>query len=236
MTYNITIDARERELKEHFESNDCYTCKNIDIGDILFYINDDLKLIIERKTICDLYSSIKDGRYHEQKKRLFDNFDRGKIIYLLEGNILKNRKRFNIDIVYGSIMNTLLRDNIKIIFSEGLSETIKFISIIEKRLKNNPEFFENNNSNNTNDVDYCSTIKLKKKDNLTPQRTQLLQLAQIPGVSVNIAKVILEKYETLSKLMDFLKQEDLSELINLKNNNRKIGPKISSRLKEYLLS
>ena len=43
-------------------------------------------------------------------------------------------------------------------------------------------------------------------------------------------------YETLSKLMDFLKQEDLSELINLKNNNRKIGPKISNRLKEYLLS
>jgi len=43
--------------------------KNLDIGDIIIY-NGSYKLIIERKTINDLVSSIKDGRYREQKMRL----------------------------------------------------------------------------------------------------------------------------------------------------------------------
>ena len=73
MSCFIEIDYRELKLKKEFESNPIFRFKNLDIGDILCYINDELKLIIERKTITDLYSSIKDGRYHEQKTRLLSN-------------------------------------------------------------------------------------------------------------------------------------------------------------------
>ncbi len=62
------------------------------LGDIIFYYNDEIRYVIERKTICDLYSSIKDGRYKEQKARLFNNYAKNQIIYLLEGSINENKK------------------------------------------------------------------------------------------------------------------------------------------------
>ena len=229
MSIKIEIDCRELKLKEHFENNDNYIFKNLDIGDIIFYYNEEIRYVIERKTICDLYSSIKDGRYKEQKARLFNNYSKNQIIYLLEGSINDNKKIFNIDVIHGSIINMLLRDNIKIIQTNSIEETIKYIKLIEKRL-DTIDFFE------TKPIEYCDTIKLKKKDNLTPERFQILQLAQIPGISINISKVIFNKYGNICKLIDYLKtNEDLTELINLKNSNRKIGPKLATRLKEFLL-
>ena len=47
------------------------------------------ELIIERKSISDLLSSIKDGRYEEQSYRLNgSNIHNHNIIYLIEGGIL----------------------------------------------------------------------------------------------------------------------------------------------------
>ena len=42
----------------------------------------------ERKTTCDLYSSIRDGRYKEQKCRLLNNYDKRKILYIIELHLL----------------------------------------------------------------------------------------------------------------------------------------------------
>ena len=59
----------------------------------------------------------------------------------------------------------------------------------EKRINNKPDFLMKILKK---DVNYCETIKLKKKDNLTPLICQQLQLTQIPGVSVKIAEKITE--------------------------------------------
>ena len=63
--------------------------------------------------------------------------------------------------IHGSIINTLLRDNIKIIYSKSLSDTILIIDILLDRLQTKPEFFDQFTNKS---IDYCETIKLKKKD------------------------------------------------------------------------
>ena len=64
------------------------TVENLDIGDIILYKNEKEKIIIERKTLKDLESSLKDGRYVEQSYRLNGyTLHNHNIIYLIEGDI-----------------------------------------------------------------------------------------------------------------------------------------------------
>ena len=73
----IIVDIREREILEKmplclqnlgFE----YTIISapLEIGDIIVRDDDQVYMIIERKTIADLLASLKDGRYSEQCLRL----------------------------------------------------------------------------------------------------------------------------------------------------------------------
>ena len=59
----LVIDNRERELKTFFSNYSNVKFGNLDIGDIVFRYQGDIVVLIERKTIGDLISSIKDGRY-----------------------------------------------------------------------------------------------------------------------------------------------------------------------------
>ena len=95
----IKIDTRESALLQMIltQTSTIPVFKNIKIksetlpiGDII--INDDTedKLIIERKSIADLLSSIKDGRYEEQSYRLNGLAHHNhNIVYLIEGDINK---------------------------------------------------------------------------------------------------------------------------------------------------
>ena len=93
----IIIDKRENDLynktkthleKYHFDDIVIYN-QVLHLGDVIIKTdNDEIILIIERKTISDLLSSIKDGRYAEQSLRLSNmNCSNHQIIYLVEGVI-----------------------------------------------------------------------------------------------------------------------------------------------------
>ena len=87
----IIIDVREKKIKEYFTGKskfDDIVIQQLDLGDIIFMSGEEVMIIIERKTIQDLRSSIKDGRHREQKIRLLSNFPKHKIYYLIEGDIL----------------------------------------------------------------------------------------------------------------------------------------------------
>lgn len=240
----VIIDCRELKIKDYFDTSGFFESKpicsysNLDIGDFQFFINEQLVMIVERKTISDLISSIKDGRYKEQKCRLLNNYPSSKVFYLLEGYVDSKIKRqcYNIDIVYGSILNTLLRDKIKIIHSKDLQETCRYIELIIKRLEKNPEFFNDNTDNAQ--LSYENSIKINKKQNMTPQLCQLTQLAQIPGLSVNSAKCVIEKYGSIKNLIQQYSNldEDSGKLLlkDIECKSRKLGKVLSARIYEYI--
>ena len=93
---------------------------------------------------------------------------------------------------------------------------------------------------------YVNVLKNKriKKDNITPQNIGEIMLAQIPGVSVNVAIAIMKKFGTLHHLLDVLKQpaeiSPLKDLVILENEDsakkpQKINKTSIANIYKYLL-
>ena len=73
MNSKIIVDYREKKLIDKLKCSqrisNVLEIRNLDIADIILQF-ETYSFYIERKTIPDLISSIKDGRYKEQKMRL----------------------------------------------------------------------------------------------------------------------------------------------------------------------
>jgi crossover junction endonuclease MUS81 len=238
------IDNREIKTKQYFENKPHVTIRNLDVGDFIFKFNDNIVCLIERKTIADLVASIKDGRYKEQKIRLKNcGIESNKIIYLIEGSKLSVWDLSDKTVI-GAIISTMLRDDLKVFRTIDITETLHFLERIYHRLLENPSRLITPQEDKVIHVNYANTIKLKKKENLTPQVCNILQLSQIPNVSQNMASAILDKYgsifnlcSTYSKISDVKEREKMVAEIKYdiaNNKQRRIGLIASSRLYQYL--
>ena len=265
----IIIDNREKDIIQLFKITDfkfksyeniSIEYDNLDIGDFQVKVNDKLALIIERKTLADLAASIKDGRYKEQKARMKAvNIPNHYKMYLIEGEVYaedsldKNTKFIScngiaISTVLSSIVNTYLRDGLSVYKTKNINASAKFLA---KIFEKTPEFGENmlNNlqpSSNNEEVemdDYMSGLKLKKKENMTGIACYVSQLAQITGVSYNIAKAISEKFKSLIDLslaylgLDDDKDRelllaDIKITVGKSGKERRIGKVLSKRIYE----
>ena len=128
----LIIDSRETKLYEEClklkQTIDNYKkisieSKSLDLGDIIIKDDEDNdKLIIERKTINDLISSISDGRYNEQSFRLNGiEHENHNIIYLIEGTLknLTSQKQM----VYSSIFSINYYKGFSVHRSDNVSES-----------------------------------------------------------------------------------------------------------------
>jgi crossover junction endonuclease MUS81 len=225
----IIIDNRENSLIKLLEENNIiFVRKNLEIGDIQFIENDKLIYIIERKTINDLGASIKDGRYKEQKMRLLSNHS-DNIYYIIEGNI-DDCNTLNRKALLGSIINMSFRDNIKVINSNNIKDTYDIILQIQKKY-NDGKF----KKVETTQDNYISSIKTNKKENMSRDLCNIIQLATIPGVSQNISKIIMQKYGSLSNLIEEYKKNDNLLLADISLGKRKIGKILSIKIYDYLI-
>tara|TARA_Y100000591_G_scaffold132535_1_gene113547 strand:- start:285 stop:968 length:684 start_codon:yes stop_codon:yes gene_type:complete len=225
----IIIDNREKDLIKLLERNEIKCIKkNLEIGDIQFIENDNIIYIIERKTINDLGASIKDGRYKEQKMRLLANHN-DNIYYIIEGN-RDECTTLNKRALLGSIINMTFRDNIKVIHSNNINDTYNIIIQIQQ--KYNDGKFKRIESNKES---YMSSIKTNKKENMTKELCNIIQLATIPGVSQNISKIIIEKYGNICNLIEEYKKEGDLLLVDINLGKRKLGKVLSQKIYEYLI-
>lgn len=258
MSSKIIFDYRESSIFYSFKNlfpNIHILTNNLDVGDIIIEkFNSPIKIIIERKTISDLNSSIKDGRYKEQKLRLKTaaNNDSIRICYLLEGLIPYNDKFISKIPILGFYNNTMIRDNIIVFRSISIEESCEIIKHIYDKLEKNEEIFiksqikENILDNiNSEEIEYANTLKLKKKENITGNVFFMETLALIPGVSINMSSVIVNKYGTLMNLIEtYGKIENEGERLRLlrdlemKVSNgekvRKIGIKNSEKIYKFI--
>lgn len=147
----IVIDERETSLYEKCtgligEGGDFYSPNNmhiskttLTIGDIHILTDDNKEVvIIERKTLSDLLSSIKDGRYEEQSHRLIHSsgMHPHNIIYLIEGGVfsLSFEKRKLVHSVITSINHF---KGMTVIKTSNVLESAEFIlSFADKAMRN----------------------------------------------------------------------------------------------------
>ena len=218
---NIIIDVREESLYNDIFDRDLdiykdkieITKETLDIGDIHIKYNDIL-YIFERKTVRDLISSIHDGRYREQKARMLSIYYKYQLSYIIEEDDVISSKIFsNKSIIQGAYINTMFRDNIRVLFTKKITETATLLLSIAVKIIENPKNFISRNTNNENaESCYTDHIKLKKKkiDNIDIDTCYIMQLSQIPHISNVIAKNIAKIYPSMSNL-----------IINLINNDNK---------------
>jgi crossover junction endonuclease MUS81 len=141
----IKVDFREKDLiallqlklMNDNKNNESIKLKvdNLKIGDVAFIEIDknenetgDELLLFERKSLNDLASSIKDGRYAEQSFRLdgYQPIPNHNIVYLIEGDILKYREN-----QYTRInRNTLLSSMFSILYYKGFS-VVRTMNVVE---------------------------------------------------------------------------------------------------------
>jgi len=228
----IYIDNRERDLIKLFnENNNDIILKNLEIGDIVYKMDEEVIYIVERKTFNDLGASINDGRYKEQKIRLLSNSN-GNLFYILEGN-MSVCTTLNQKALLGSIVNMTFRDNIKLIFSSDINQTYKILVQIKDKF-NSGKFSKIVGGLNDNN-NYVSSIKLNKKENMTKLNCNIIQLATIPGVSKNMSSIILEKYNTIDKLIEEYKKNGENILAELSMGKRKLGKVLSKKIYDILI-
>jgi len=124
MTYYISSIPAFRNLKVITES--------LPIGDVIISNNNEDILIIERKTIIDLLSSIKDGRYEEQSYRLNGTpLHNHNIMYVIEGDVNKmnmfRETKFEKLTLYSAIFSLNYYKGFSAIRTFTLDETALFI-------------------------------------------------------------------------------------------------------------
>lgn len=230
----LVIDTRERKIKSFFQNHSksklkkCVKVENLDIGDIIFRKEEEVILLIERKTIEDLGSSILDGRHKEQKYRIMNSkVPNHRVLFLIEGKLEDLAfGKIKKNTLLGAIQNTMFRDGLAVQRTINIEETCLFIErFLDKYLKDQNKnltylLSEPKDIASQNKLDYIDVKKVKKKNNLTPEVFNKLVLLQIPGVSQNIVDVIFKKYDSIKKILEAYQEIDKLANQTLKDNNK----------------
>jgi ERCC4-type nuclease len=236
----IKVDTRESALLQQINNQVAtipvfksikVVSETLPIGDIIINDETEDKIIIERKSVADLLSSIKDGRYEEQSYRLNGiNHHNHNIVYLIEGDVNKFN-RFKSDnhveklTLYSAMFSLNYYKGFSVFRSFSLDETSNIICNMAykmgKDLSKKP-YFENKcqvemscltgdtetsiKNDDSNDIqltekDYVGVVKKVKKDNITPDNIGEIMLCQIPGISSITALAIMEKYTSIPNLI-----------------------------------
>jgi crossover junction endonuclease MUS81 len=223
-----------------------YKITSLPIGD--FVIQSDLddintvEMIIERKCIKDLCASITDGRFREQKTRLFDSVkDVSRITYIIEGakkiQIVEGVEKQNMlsqNIINGSILNLIYKHNYKVIQTDNKLDTFNNILLLYKKFKNGD--IKNDKLN--------QTVELVTKSKKISDNKLLNQLCLISGVSSKTANVIITemKFTTIQDIIEmYLSKSSEKEreemLCNIIIDNskkiRKVGNALSKKIYYY---
>jgi ERCC4-type nuclease len=244
----IKIDYREkslisniRRLRDTYNYDKIGICvENLPIGDVIIMNdNDEEKLIIERKTLNDLASSIKDGRYAEQSYRLNgQSLHNHNIMYLIEGDLEKwkvNAKYNKIkkETLYVTMFSLQYYKGFSVMKLNGVKETAEYIVRLTDKMGRDKKISHYDLSQNKIES-YSNVVNKVKKKNITKDNIGEIMLCQVPGISSTTSKVIMEKYKTINNLIKEI-NENIDELKNLKINNRKISKNVIRKLELFFL-
>ncbi len=179
----IQIDNREKDLIKilpsllkmyEFDTHHTIVIENIPLGDIVIYktqedkLNDNPIVIIERKSLTDLASSIRDGRYNEQSLRLYHtNTHNHNIWYIIEGNIKYYSPKYtkvDAKALYSSIVSLNYYKGFTVFRTFDIVETAEFIiRSVDKihREKKIQPYYQNYGSQNSEIITNLDNLENK---------------------------------------------------------------------------
>ena len=213
----IIVDTREQDLlllvKTLIETIPSFkdleiVCETLPIGDIIISDGVEEKLIIERKSVNDLLSSIKDGRYKEQSYRLNGiNHHNHNIVYLIEGDINKfNRfkdNRIEKLTLYSAIFSLNYYKGFSVIRTFNLDETAIFVCNSANKIRKEVEksYYSNNkvletsiNKNITNEESLDNAGEIESNDKESNDKDYISVVKKVKKENItpdNISEIML---------------------------------------------
>ena len=242
----IIIDEREPALYDICINHENYTKdlftlekRVLQLGDIIFTNDDESTtyLCIERKSLQDLLSSIKDGRYSEQSYRLAKCYPNPhNVVYLLEGMLSTvNDKKT----VISCIASLNYFKGFSVHRTVSLTETALYILCMADKMSR--EFKKgivqySGVSIEQISSDYCNVVKVSKKANITKENIGQMILMQIPGISSATANEIMKPFRNFLEFLDHIRANP--EYLNgvTTEKNRKIGSNVVKGINEFILN
>jgi len=230
----ITIDVREHDLiqlAEKNEKNEKIEMKTaqLPIGDIIIQ-HGDQTLVFERKTIADLSASIKDGRYSEQRQRLKSTYPFHRVTLLIEGNtgMLRTQPmtaRISSKTILSALISAQYRDGFHVYHTSTPADTLWYLLQIAERMG------EKTHLETECKEEYGASLRVKtqKRENVTPGLCYLLQLSQLPGISMTTATEIAKTYPTMRALLSALTEKGVKAFSEIDG----MGPKRAQLFCEY---
>jgi ERCC4-type nuclease len=202
---HIVVDTREGALADALEgmSTNAFKVvrKPLDVGDVHIMhtvptsdaedSGSEVWLAIERKTGLDFAESVRDGRYHEQKRRMTDAVGRDRIAYVLEGRMTHTRRflEWEDPRVRGCLLSLQVKHRTPVICTLDVVDTAAFVVAAAKQACSMGRVSDVVASYETLAVKASAACKRR---NVDQRMCFLQQLCQIPGVSVTIANHIAE--------------------------------------------
>jgi len=175
--------------------------KELKVGDYILK-----NIAIERKTVNDFISSIKNKRLVKQLEELQQYKEKLLIVEGIDEQELytdsDNRIGMHPNAVRGFLLSVLLKYKVPMIFTKDYEDTAKFIYILSK--KENKE----------------ESLNITKKNLNKKERMQFI-LESFQNIGPKTAKKLLKKFKTLKNIMN-ASEEELKEIIGKKTESFKI--------------
>lgn len=199
------VDYREKNsmvISEMVSLGIVVELKNLKVGDYL--IND---VAIERKTVSDFISSMKNKRLSKQLEELQQYKRRMLIVEGIDEQELYTDSSEKIGMhpnaIRGFLLSILLKYKVPIIFTKNQEDTAKFIYVLAKKKERE------------------SSLNVSKK-NLTKKERKQFIVESFEGIGPKTAKRLLKKFKTVRGIIN-ASEEELRKEIGKKAESFKVA-------------
>ena len=233
---HLVVDARETQLLELLHKQTEVSVAQLALGDaVLIDAQDNVVMVIERKTLSDLASSISDGRYTEQSQRLLEmEIPNHNVVYVVEGDYARYRQhgRINCDALRSCLVSLNYYKGFSVMRTTCIADTAAYLTGLLKKVTKGEREGRAPPSSGTETYSQCQART--KSANTTPDTIAEQMLCQIPGINTTMARAIL-KERSFRELLDPT-TSDLSGLTYTTEGgkSRRFPKPVLASLEQYL--
>lgn len=167
------------------------------------------QVVVERKSAADLAASIVDRRLFAQVRQLTPVFER--VIYLIEGASLYQGSRLHPNAIRGALSYLVVLAGVSIMRTESPEDTASLLATMARHAQQG--------------LGYEISLHPKRRGE-SPARQMRTFAEGLPGIGPQMAARLLERFETLEKLLN-APEPELAQVHG-------IGQKTAARIRELL--
>jgi len=237
----LVVDTREQSLYNTLQESDFgYPVRQecLTIGDVWIRNEEDILLLIERKTVADLCASLRDGRYHDQRRRwkqFQEEHPQACVSLWIEGDLISAP---GIDeTLRGSLMNSLFRlQMLHRIIVHHVRDRRSFVTSLRLAVQK----FEKDPHHLLHEKTQSSSIPLdmqryKKSHDVDAGMVWRAVLTLIPGISRETAEKITAVFPTQTEFFHADRETAMNQLATLLiRPKRRLGQKAAEKIMSLL--